>query len=59
MHPQYIFSPAQLRNWKERTKYFDEVTHAELPVELVEAARADDVEYFNTLPVWDIVKTQD
>ena len=43
----------------ERTKNFDEMTHVELPAELVEAARAEEVEYFNTLPVWDIVKTQE
>ena len=37
-------------------KYFDEVTHVELPARLVREARAEDIENFNTLPVWDLVK---
>ena len=34
-------------------KYFDEVTHVELPAKLVKEARAEELEYFNTLPVWE------
>ena len=40
-------------------KYFDEVTHVELPAKLVKEARAEELEYFNTLPVWKVVKTQE
>ena len=40
-------------------KYFDEVTHVELPARLVKEARAEELEYFNTLPVWKVVKTQE
>ena len=40
-------------------KYYDEMTNIELPAKLVEAARAEDTQYFNALPVWDIVKTQE
>ena len=32
-------------------KYFDEVTHVELPAKLVKEARAEELEYFNTLQV--------
>ncbi len=32
-------------------KYFDEVTHVELPAKLVKEARAEELDYFNTLPV--------
>ena len=45
--------------WENVPKYFDEVTHIELPAKLVRAARAEEIEYFNTLPVWDVVKTQE
>ena len=34
------------------------MTHVELPARLVEDARAEEVEYFNTPPVLDIVKTR-
>ena len=40
-------------------KCFDEVTHVELPAKLVREARAEGLEYFNTLPVWRVVKTQE
>ncbi len=40
-------------------KYFDEVTHVELPAKLVKGARAEELEYFNTLPVWKVLKTQE
>ena len=40
-------------------KYFDDVTHVELPAKLVKEARAEELEHFNTLPVWKVVKTQD
>ena len=40
-------------------KYFDEMAHIELPAGLVRAARAEDIKYFNNLPVWDIVRTQE
>ncbi len=40
-------------------KFFDEVTHVELPAKLVREARAEELEYFNTLPVWEVVKTQE
>ena len=40
-------------------KYFDEVTHVELPAKLVREARAEDLEYFNSLLVWEVVKTQE
>ena len=40
-------------------KYYDEMTNIELPAKLVEAARAEEIQYFNTLPVWDIVKTHE
>ena len=36
----------------------DEVTHVELPASLVREARAEGLNYFNTLPVWEVVKTQ-
>ena len=49
--PRGILASTTVGNWRERTKYFDEVTHVELPAELVEAARAEEVEYLHTLPV--------
>ena len=33
--------------WGSVHKYFDEITHAELPADLVKAARAEYIEYFN------------
>ena len=35
------------------------MTHAELPAKLVREARAEELEYFNTLPVWEVVKSQE
>ena len=35
------------------------MTNIELPAKLVEAARAEEFEYFNSLPVWDIARTQE
>ena len=35
------------------------MTYIELPAELVEAARAEELEYFSSLPVWDITRTQE
>ena len=40
-------------------KYFDEVTHVELPARLVKEARSEELEYFNTLPVWKVVETRE
>ncbi len=45
--------------WEDVPKYFDETTHIELPAKLVEAPRAEELEYFKALPVWDVVKTQE
>ena len=57
--PNGILAHVDGSQWGRVTKYFDEVTHAELPGHLVKAARAEDIEYFNSLPVWDIVKTRE
>ena len=40
-------------------RYFSEMTHVELPARLVREARAEELEYFNTLPVRDVVNTQE
>ena len=39
-------------------KHFDEMTHIECPAGLVRAARAEYIEHFKNLPVWDIVRAQ-
>ena len=45
--------------WGNVQNDFNEVTHIEVPAELVRAARAEEIEYFNKLLVWDVVKIQD
>ena len=42
--PDGIFAHVGGSQWGRVTKYFDEVTHAELPGHLVKAARAEDIE---------------
>ena len=59
MPPKWILASTTRGSWKESTRHFDVMTHAELPARLVEDARAEEVQEFNTLPVWDIVKTQE
>ena len=55
--PKRILASTTGGQWASATRYFDEVTHVELPAALVKAARAEEVEYFNML--WDIVRTQE
>ena len=39
-----ILAHVDEHQWGRVTKYFDEITHAELPGHLVKAARAEDIE---------------
>ena len=57
--PKGILANVNKSQWGNIQKYFDEVTHIELPAELVRAARTEEIEHFNTLLVWDVVKTQE
>ena len=57
--PKGIIASINSSQREDVQKYFDEVTHVELPAKLVREARAEGLEYFNTLPVWEVVKTQE
>ena len=57
--PKGIIANANSFQREDVQKYFDEVTHAELPARLVREARAEELDYFNSLPVWEVVKTQE
>jgi len=57
--PERILASTALGTWSEKLRYYDEMTNIELPAKLVEAARAEELEYFNSLPVWDIARTQE
>ena len=57
--PEGILASTAVGTWSEKLRYYDEMTNIELPAKLVEAARAEELEYFKSLPVWDITKTQE
>jgi hypothetical protein len=57
--PKGIIANINKSQWENVQKYFDEMTHIELPAKLVREARAEELECFNTPPVWDVVKTQE
>ena len=57
--PKGIIASMNSYQREDVQKYFDEVTHAELPAKLVREARAEGLEYFNSLPVWEVEKTQE
>ena len=40
-------------------KYYDELTHLELPSDLVQAARSEEMKYFAENQIWDIVPVQE
>ena len=54
-----ILASTAVGTWSEKLRYYDEMTNIELPAKLVEAARAEELEYFKSLPVWDITRTQE
>jgi hypothetical protein len=57
--PEGMLASTAVGTWSEKLRYYDEMTNIELPAKLVEAARAEELEYFNSLPVWDIARTQE
>ena len=57
--PEGILASTAVGTWSEKLRYYDEMTNIEVPAKLVEAARAEELEYFNSLPVWDIARTQE
>ena len=56
--PKGIIANVNKFQREDAQKHFNEVTHVELPARLVREARAEEIEYINTLPVWNVVKTQ-
>ena len=46
--PKGILANVNKSQWEHAQQPFDEVTHIELPAELVRAARAEEIEHFHT-----------
>ena len=57
--PKSIIASVNSSRREDVQRFFDEVTHVELPANLEREARAEELNCFNTLPVWEVVKTQE